>query len=125
MKPTSSSLLFERSFRPIRLVDLVAYTGASGEFNPVHHDRAAAARAGLDEVLVHGTYAAGLVSAAVAEHFGADAVEAISFRFRAPLFLGDAPHLSVWEENEGNIHIELAVGEKAVLSAVAELAKEE
>ena len=42
--------------------DLVMYAGASGDFNPVHHDEVAARAAGLPSVFGHGMYTAGLLA---------------------------------------------------------------
>ena len=42
--------------------DLVMYAGASGDFNPMHHDEVAAQAAGLPSVFGHGMFTAGLLA---------------------------------------------------------------
>jgi len=39
--------------------DLVMYAGASGDFNPMHHDEVKAKAAGLPSVFGHGMFSAG------------------------------------------------------------------
>ncbi len=41
---------------PVRHMDLVRYSGASGDFNPIHTDPQFAKEAGLDGTIVHGMY---------------------------------------------------------------------
>src|SRR5260370_11545779 len=50
--------------------DLVMYAGASGDFNPMHHDEVAAQAAGLPSVFVHGMVSAGLLSTAITNYVG-------------------------------------------------------
>src|SRR4051794_19079186 len=50
--------------RAIDLTTLVRYAGASGDYNPIHHDEAYARAAGLDGVMGHGMLAMGLASEA-------------------------------------------------------------
>jgi len=41
---------------PLRHMDLVRYSGASGDFNPIHTDPAFAKSVGLDGTIAHGMY---------------------------------------------------------------------
>src|SRR6478736_2058002 len=50
--------------------DLVMYAGASGDFNPMHHDEVAAQAAGLPSVFGHGMFSAGLLATAVTNYVG-------------------------------------------------------
>src|SRR3954453_19914247 len=50
--------------------DLVMYAGASGDFNPMHHDEVAAQAAGLPSVFGHGMFTAGLLATAVTNYVG-------------------------------------------------------
>ena len=42
--------------------DLVQYAGASGDFNPMHHDEVKAQAAGLPSVFGHGMFSMGFCS---------------------------------------------------------------
>ncbi len=44
--------------------DLVKYAGASGDFNPMHHDEVAAQQAGQPSVFGHGMFSMGLLGTA-------------------------------------------------------------
>jgi acyl dehydratase len=71
--------------------DLVRYAGASGDFNPIHFDHAAAVGAGLPGVVVHGLLMAAWVSQlASACSDRNDPLAELSLRFRAPLRPGAA-----------------------------------
>lgn len=76
--------------RTINLTTLVRYAGASGDYNPIHHDEEYARRAGLDGVIGHGMLAMGLVSEAVTDWAGDSAlVGAMSVRFAGQYRVGD------------------------------------
>ena len=55
---TVGERLPERKFE-VTLTDVVRYAGASGDFNPLHHDEAAARAAGMDGAFAHGMFSAG------------------------------------------------------------------
>jgi acyl dehydratase len=73
-------------------IDLVRYAGASGDFNPIHFDHAAAVGAGMPGVVVHGllmaAWVAQLAAAGGAERFSP--LQDLRLRFRAPLPPGAA-----------------------------------
>ncbi|MDH6235013.1 acyl dehydratase [Mesorhizobium soli] len=69
--------------------DLVRYAGASGDFNPLHHDHEAATRAGLSDVMAQGMLSAGLLASALTKWFGAGSVASYSVRFRSPVWPSD------------------------------------
>ncbi len=50
--------------------DLVTYAGASGDFNPMHHDEVAAQAAGLPSVFGHGMLSMGILGQAVTDYVG-------------------------------------------------------
>src|SRR5258707_15778006 len=50
--------------------DLVMYAGASGDFNPMHHDEVSAQAAGLPSVFGHGMFTAGLLATAITNFVG-------------------------------------------------------
>lgn len=74
------------------VVDLTAtvrYQGASGDFNPLHHDPAFAAAAGYDRPVAVGMHLAGLMSTWLTDWTGPESVRRFAVRFRAPVLVGD------------------------------------
>lgn len=77
------------TYGPLTRSDLVRYAGASGDFNPLHHDHEFAAKAGLPDVMAHGMLSAGLLASALTQWFGAGSVLRYAVRFRSPVWPGD------------------------------------
>jgi 3-hydroxybutyryl-CoA dehydratase len=86
---TASQSQAARRLGPITQTEIVRYQGASGDFNPVHHDPAAAVRAGWPAVLVPGLYPAAVLSDLATELYGAERIRSLDLRFLAPAWLGD------------------------------------
>ncbi len=78
------------TFGPVTRTDLVRYAGASGDFNPLHHDPDFARAAGFPDVIAHGMYTAGIVGAALQRRWGAEALRSYKVRFRSPVRVGDS-----------------------------------
>jgi acyl dehydratase len=76
-------------YGPVTRTDLVRYAGASGDFNPLHHDEEFARSAGLPTVTAHGMFSAGLLASFVTRWFGAGSVRRFKVRFRERVFPGD------------------------------------
>ena len=74
---------------PLTRTDLVRYQGASGDFNPIHHDEPFARSAGLAQPLSLGMLQAGLLATWATDWLGADTVRRIRFRFAEQVFPGD------------------------------------
>jgi acyl dehydratase len=74
---------------PITRTDIVRYAGASGDFNPIHHDEPFARSAGLPSVMAHGMLSAGILASFVTRWFGVGAVRRYRVRFRERVWPGD------------------------------------
>jgi acyl dehydratase len=74
---------------PLSRTDLVRYQGASGDFNPIHHDEPFARSAGMPAPLSLGMLQAGLLATWATDWLGADAVRRFKVRFAATVFPGD------------------------------------
>jgi acyl dehydratase len=61
--------------------DLVKYAGASGDFNPMHHDEVAAQAAGQPSVFGHGMFSMGLLGTALTDYIGVGNVQRYQVRF--------------------------------------------
>jgi len=69
--------------------DLVMYAGASGDFNPMHHDEVAAQAAGLPSVFGHGMFTAGLLATAVTNYVGIGNLSSYRVRFTKQTWPGE------------------------------------
>jgi acyl dehydratase len=61
--------------------DLVKYAGASGDFNPMHHDEMLAMAAGQPSVFGHGMFSMGLLGSALTDYVGVGNVTRYKVRF--------------------------------------------
>jgi acyl dehydratase len=84
--------------------DLVAYAGASGDFNPMHHDEVAAQQAGLPSVFGHGMFTAGLLATAVTNYVGIGNLKSYRVRFTKQTWPGEVltTNVTVREKRAGN-----------------------
>jgi len=84
--------------------DLVIYAGASGDFNPMHHDEVAAHAAGLPSVFGHGMLSAGLLATAVTNYVGIGNLRSYRVRFTKQTWPGETLRTSVGvtEKRPGN-----------------------
>jgi acyl dehydratase len=97
---------------PLTRTDLVMYAGASGDFNPVHHDEVVARAAGLPSVFGHGMYTAGLLASAVTNYVGVGNLRSYRVRFTRQTWPGEVltSHVTVREKRTGNeVVLECAV----------------
>lgn len=77
-----------RSERTLTRTDLVRYAGASGDFNPIHYNDAAAESAGLPGVIAHGMLTMGSTIAPLLDAIGdPGAVREYSARFTKPILV--------------------------------------
>ncbi len=61
--------------------DLVVYAGASGDFNPMHHDEVKATAAGQPSIFGHGMFSMGFLGTAVTDFVGIGNVRRFQVRF--------------------------------------------
>src|SRR6478736_7301544 len=61
--------------------DLVMYAGASGDFNPMHHDEVKAKEAGLPSVFGHGMLSMGILGKAITDYVGIGSLKSYKVRF--------------------------------------------
>ena len=69
--------------------DLVRYAGASGDFNPMHHDDEQARAAGLPSVFGHGMLSMGLLATALTDWAGSGNVVSYRVRFTRQTWPGE------------------------------------
>jgi acyl dehydratase len=69
--------------------DLVRYAGASGDYNPMHHDEVAATAAGQPSVFGHGMFSMGLLGTAITDYVGPGNVRHYQVRFSRQTWPGE------------------------------------
>lgn len=69
--------------------NFVRYAGASGDFNPMHHDDTIATQVGNPSVFGHGMLTAGLMARVVKDWFGPEAMRRFQVRFAKQVWPGD------------------------------------
>src|SRR3974390_2629166 len=70
--------------------DLVKYAGASGDFNPMHHDEVSAKASGQPSVFGHGMFSMGMLGSALTDYVGIGNLTRYRVRFARPTWPGEA-----------------------------------
>lgn len=91
---------------PLTVTDFVRYQGASGDFNPIHHDTTFATRAGQPGPFAVGMRQAGVMAGYATGWFGQENLRRFRVQFREQAWPGDlltysATVTSVEESDEG------------------------
>jgi acyl dehydratase len=73
----------------ITRTDIVKYAGASGDFNPIHHDEGFAQSAGYPSVFAHGMLSAAFLSKCVTDYVGRPNLRLFRMNFRTQVWPGD------------------------------------
>lgn len=74
---------------PLTRTDFVRYQGASGDFNPVHHDETFATGAGYPSVFSVGMLQAGVLATYATNWLGPENVRRFTVRFSEQVWPGD------------------------------------
>ena len=91
----------------ISMTDIVKYQGASGDFQPIHHDSEFARAAGMDQPLVIGMLPASLAANWAADWAGPENVRMVRVRWQQPVWPGDQLTMNgkiakIYQDKEGN-----------------------
>lgn len=74
---------------PVTRTQLVKYAGASGDFNPMHHDEVFAKNAGMPSVFAHGMLSMGFVGQLITDWAGNASLRRLGVRFASITWPGD------------------------------------
>ena len=83
-----------RRIGPLTRTDFVKYQGASGDFQPIHHDEVFATASGYPSVFSVGMLQAGALACWATAWLGADNVRRYRVRFQEQVWPGDTLSLS-------------------------------
>jgi acyl dehydratase len=96
---------------PLTRTDFVRYQGASGDFNPIHHDEEYAKGAGFPTVFSVGMLQAGILATYATDWLGAENVRKYGFQFREQVWPGDTltcqGTVTKRYEEDGERHVDL------------------
>ncbi len=79
----------DRDYGPITRTDIVQYQGASGDFNPIHHDDEFAQSAGYPGAFSVGMLQAGILASYATDWLGPRNVRKFGVQFREQVWPGD------------------------------------
>ena len=79
----------ELTFPALTRTMFVKYAGASGDFNPMHHDDTIATQVGNPSVFGHGMLTMGLAGRVLTDWFGPDTIRRFHVRFAKQVWPGD------------------------------------
>ncbi|MDE3086211.1 MAG: dehydratase [Acidobacteriota bacterium] len=88
--------------------DLVRYAGASGDYNPMHHDEVLATKAGQPSVFGHGMFSMGLLGTAITDYVGIGTLTAYKVRFSRQTWPGEELRTKIvvrTKRQEGGAHL--------------------
>ncbi|WP_010281847.1 MaoC/PaaZ C-terminal domain-containing protein [Bacillus timonensis] len=74
---------------PVSRMDLIKYSGASGDYNPIHTIDVEAHKAGLPGVIAHGMWTMGNLAKLFTPFYQEGFIKTYSIRFRNMVFLED------------------------------------
>ncbi len=107
-----------REYGPLTRTDFVRYQGASGDFNPIHHDEEFAAAAGYPSVFSVGMLQAGILATYCTDWLGAEHVRRFAVQFREQVWPGDrivcsatvaSKHAAGGQGDERTVDVEIVV----------------
>jgi acyl dehydratase len=113
-----------QEFPPLTRTMFVKYAGASGDFNPMHHDDTIATQVGNPSVFGHGMLTMGLAARVVKDWFGPEAIRRLQVRFAKQVWPGDvltATATVTGKREEGGEHLvdlELVVANQDGVKAI-------
>src|SRR3954454_18457422 len=83
-----------REYGPLTRTDFVRYQGASGDFNPIHHDDEFAQSAGFPTAFSVGLRQPAILATYATDGLGADTVRRFGVQFREQVWPGDELELT-------------------------------
>ena len=79
----------ETTLKPVSRMDLIKYSGSSGDFNPIHTIDEEAIKAGLPGILAHGMWTMGNLSKLFTPYYEQGLIKDYNIRFSGMVFLND------------------------------------
>jgi acyl dehydratase len=95
----------EIQLEPVSRMDLIKYSGASGDFNPIHTIDDEAKKAGLPGIIAHGMWTMGNLAKLFTAYYEEGFIKDYSIRFKGMVFLNDVITLkaTLKDKQENNL----------------------
>jgi len=77
------------TLEPVSRMDLIKYSGASGDFNPIHTIDEEAEKAGLPGIIAHGMWTMGNLAKLFTPYYEEGFIQDYQIRFSGMVFLND------------------------------------
>lgn len=84
----------ETTLSPVSRMDLIKYSGASGDFNPIHTIDEEAKNTGLPGIIAHGMWTMGNLSKLFTPYYEEGFIKDYHIRFSGMVFLNDVLKLN-------------------------------
>jgi acyl dehydratase len=99
----------EVQLTPVSRMDLIKYSGASGDFNPIHTIDEEAKKAGLPGIIAHGMWTMGNLAKLFTSYYEEGFVKDYSIRFKGMVFLNDVVTLkaTLKEKQENTLRFQV------------------
>jgi len=81
--------LEDKTLEPVSRMDLIKYSGASGDFNPIHTIDEEASKAGLPGIIAHGMWTMGNLTNLFTDYYEEGFIQDYRIRFSGMVFLQD------------------------------------
>lgn len=82
---------WEKEFPLLKEAGIREFATRINDYNPIHHDNAAARAAGLQGIIATGVQMVGFISATIAEEVPGAMISHMDLKFRRPLYAGSLP----------------------------------
>ncbi|WML26998.1 MaoC/PaaZ C-terminal domain-containing protein [Neobacillus sp. OS1-33] len=99
----------EIQLEPVSRMDLIKYSGASGDFNPIHTIDVEAQKAGLPGIIAHGMWTMGNLAKLFTAYYEEGFVQDYSIRFKGMVFLNDVITLKATLKEKEDQNLRFAV----------------
>lgn len=99
----------EIQLEPVSRMDLIKYSGASGDFNPIHTIDVEAQKAGLPGIIAHGMWTMGNLAKLFTAYYEEGFVQDYSIRFKGMVFLNDVITLKAILKEKEDQNLRFAV----------------
>lgn len=84
----------ETILEPVTRMDLIKYSGSSGDFNPIHTVDEEATKVGLPGIIAHGMWTMGNLAKLFTPYYEEGFIQDYKIRFAGMVFLNDVISLS-------------------------------
>lgn len=101
--------LEDKTLEPVSRMDLIKYSGASGDFNPIHTIDEEASKAGLPGIIAHGMWTMGNLTNLFTDYYEEGFIQDYRIRFSGMVFLQDIITLKALVEETTEEYLNFSV----------------